>query len=73
MKKLMSVDYNWFYSQEVGEEYSNYSLSGDTINLVYHSPSKNDNQHYVDVTFKSGKIKRIFNINKLTFSSEEIK
>lgn len=67
-----SVKYDWFYSNEVGEEYKEYNVGKDNVNRIgYVKASSNEDKSYCDVIFNDETIHRIYNINSMRIKSEQ--
>lgn len=67
-KLVSEVRYNWFYSNEAGEEYQGFTSDGSVVKeILYHTPDEYDKEHYCDVVFTDGEIQRVFNINYVKF------
>jgi len=43
------------------------SFRGTPVEILYHEPKAEDNQHYVDVRFADGNITRIFRPSEIEF------
>lgn len=70
-RKVVSVKYNWFTSNEVGEEFQEHGLAPDTEKIEYHEPAGPGDQHYCDIYMKDGSVKRVFNLNEINFDKSE--
>ena len=60
--------YDWFYTNEVGEEYQEYVVGEAGVKEIqYHTPLGEGDKHYCDVVFEDGLVRRIFNISSFVF------
>jgi hypothetical protein len=68
--KVKSVTFNWFYSEDSGEEFSSYTVGKTTVTKIeYHSPMGEGDRHYCDVYCEDGCVMRIFNLNSVEFEN----
>ncbi len=65
-KNIRSVKWNWFFSQRLGEEFSEVSLASEYIEEIRYY-DKTHNSHYCDILYSDGTKKRIFNLNEIIF------
>ena len=72
------IIFDWFYSpQDNGEEFKEYSV-GKTykghmvVRIKEHAAQGEGDKCYYDVTFSDGTMERIFNINKVFYTTEFI-
>lgn len=73
-EKVLWVQFNWFYTEEAGEQYSQFSTSQDNIKSIkYNSCFVEGDKHYCDVYFTDGTQQRVFNINMVGFDKKRIK
>ena len=66
--KVECIEYNWCYSNEIGQESSNYEVGKYGVKEIeYHQPAGEGDRHYCDVIFENGYERRIFNLNAITY------
>ena len=72
--KIEQIKYNWFYSNENGEECNVYRVStnDDIISIKEHTAQGEGDKFYYDVVFKDEHIERIFNINSVIYVKDEV-
>lgn len=67
-KKVESIIYDWFYSTDIGEQYTVVTVDKNEVkNIEYHIPIREGDKHYCDVFLNDGSIFRKFNLNSVNF------
>ena len=63
---ISKIEYNWYYTNENGEDYFTHDLGkrGVTDIKIINIP---DIPYHAEVYFENGSIQKIFNINKLYY------
>ena len=68
MGKIFSVNYNWRFSQENGEEFGNATIGYNGVkDIIEHTAKGDGDKWYYDIEFESGTIMRVFNINQVVY------
>ena len=69
--KLMQITTDWFYTTEVGEECEIYEPGkNDCTEIKEHAPQGDGDKWYCDIFFTGGRMKRVFNINSISYETE---
>ena len=63
---IVRVDYNWFFSNENGEEFSSAKIGQNGVTEIrYYSPRHECECPYCEIDYENGYRERIFNINRV--------
>jgi len=67
-RSIEKVIFNWFYTQEGGENYSIYQKGKDgVVDIKEHVPEGEGDRWFYIVEFDNGIVRKIFNINEVVY------
>lgn len=68
-KECDTVRYNWFFSNETGEEFKEACTGvGGVIRIVEHAAAGEGDKWFYDVLFENDRVQRIFNPHEVFYS-----
>ena len=70
MRKVKRILYNWYFTQEYGEEYLSCNITDQNISSIEeHIPLFNGDKHYCVIHYTDGSSEKVFNLNSIEYEN----